>query len=126
MSIVLFSYRTTYKVVTCYTPYELVYGLHLLMPTKYVLLVISGDHIDVEPTKVLTTRITELEKLHENKLEAQNNVGINQWKFFMWNQQKNTKKKFQFGDYVLWFPKGEKTHFTTTYCAFLRRAKPKI
>jgi hypothetical protein len=28
----------------------------------------------------------------------------------MWSQQKNTKKKFQFGDYVLWFPKGEKTH----------------
>jgi hypothetical protein len=23
---------------------------------------------------------------------------------------KNKKKKFQFGDYVLWFPKGEKTH----------------
>jgi 23S rRNA A2030 N6-methylase RlmJ len=22
----------------------------------------------------------------------------------------NTKKKFQFGNYVLWFPKGEKTH----------------
>ncbi len=28
----------------------------------------------------------------------------------MCSQQKNTKKKFQFGDYVLWFPKGEKTH----------------
>jgi hypothetical protein len=23
---------------------------------------------------------------------------------------KNTKRKFQFGNYVLWFPKGEKTH----------------
>jgi len=23
---------------------------------------------------------------------------------------KNTKKKFQFGDYVSWFPKGENTH----------------
>jgi hypothetical protein len=28
----------------------------------------------------------------------------------MWNQQKNIEEKFQFGDYVLWFPKGEKTH----------------
>jgi hypothetical protein len=26
------------------------------------------------------------------------------------NQQKNTKNKFQIGDYVLWFPKGENTH----------------
>jgi len=70
MSIILFSYRITYKVVTSYTPYYLVYGLHLLMPTKYVLLAISGDHRDVEPTKMLTSRITKLEKLHENRLEA--------------------------------------------------------
>jgi len=27
----------------------------------------------------------------------------------MWSQPKNTEKKFQFGDYVLRFPKGEKT-----------------
>jgi hypothetical protein len=28
----------------------------------------------------------------------------------LWNQYKNTKKRFQFGNNVLWFPKGEKTH----------------
>jgi hypothetical protein len=28
----------------------------------------------------------------------------------MWSQQKNIEKKFEFGNYVLWFPKGEKTH----------------
>jgi hypothetical protein len=28
----------------------------------------------------------------------------------MCSQQKNTQNKFQFGDYVLWFPKGEKTY----------------
>jgi len=27
----------------------------------------------------------------------------------LWSQQKNIEKKFQFGNYVLWFPKGEKT-----------------
>jgi hypothetical protein len=43
-------------------------------------------------------------------LEAQNNVGANQCSIFLWSQQKSTEKKFQFGDYVLWFPKGEKTH----------------
>ncbi len=59
----LFTYRTTYKVATCYTPYQLVYGLHPLMLTEYVLPTISGDHRDAEPTKVLTTRITKLEKL---------------------------------------------------------------
>ncbi len=39
-------------------------------------------------------------------------MGANQWNRFMWSQQKNTKKKFQFGDYVLWFTKGEKTHMS--------------
>ncbi len=59
---------------------------------------------------MLTTKIIKLEKLQENRQEAQNNVGANQWSRFLWSQQKNIKKKFQFGDYVLWFPKGEKTH----------------
>jgi hypothetical protein len=47
------------------------------MPTKYVLSDISGDHKNAEPTKVLTTRIIELEKLQENRLEVQNNVRAN-------------------------------------------------
>jgi hypothetical protein len=28
----------------------------------------------------------------------------------LWSQQKNPEKKFSFGDYVLWFPKGNKSH----------------
>ncbi len=70
MSIVLFSYRTTYKVVTSYTPCLLVYSLHPLMPTKYVILAINGDHRDAKPTKVLTAIIIELEKFQENRLES--------------------------------------------------------
>jgi hypothetical protein len=54
---------------TCYTPYQLVYGLNFIMPTKYVLLAINGDHKNAEPTRVLTTIITKLEKLQEKKLE---------------------------------------------------------
>jgi hypothetical protein len=56
---------------------QLVYGLHPLMPTKYVMWAISGDHKDAKPTKVLTTKITKLKKLQENKLEANNNVETN-------------------------------------------------
>ncbi len=77
---------TTYKMLTSYTPYQLVYGLHPLMPIEYVLSAISGDHKDVEPTRILTTRIIELEKLQKNKLEAQDNVGTNQWNKFLWSQ----------------------------------------
>jgi hypothetical protein len=34
------------------------------------MLTISGDHKDAKPTRVLTIRIIELEKLQENILEA--------------------------------------------------------
>jgi hypothetical protein len=37
--------------------------LHPLMPIEYVLLTINGDHIDVEPTKVLIAKVIELENL---------------------------------------------------------------
>jgi hypothetical protein len=47
------------------------------MPIKYVLPTNSGDHKDVEPTRVLIAKIIELKKLHENRLKAKNNVGAN-------------------------------------------------
>jgi len=46
LSLMLFSYKIAYKVTTRYTPYQLVYGLHPLMPTKYIVLVASGNERD--------------------------------------------------------------------------------
>jgi hypothetical protein len=43
LSTMLFSYKSTYKVATWYTPYQLVYGLHPLMPIKYIVLVVVGN-----------------------------------------------------------------------------------
>jgi hypothetical protein len=40
---VLFLYKTTYKVATWYTPYQLVYGLHPLMPIKYIVPVVRDN-----------------------------------------------------------------------------------
>jgi hypothetical protein len=42
----LFSYIIAYKVTTRYIPYQLVYGLHPLMPTKYIVPVVSGNERD--------------------------------------------------------------------------------
>jgi hypothetical protein len=63
LSIVVFSYRFAYKVATWHTPYQLVYELHALMPKKYIVLVVGGNEIDNILMKVLTSRITKLEKL---------------------------------------------------------------
>ncbi len=63
LSTMLFSYITTYKVVIRHTPYQLVYGLHPLMPTKYMVPIDSGNEKDITLMKVLTSRIIELKRL---------------------------------------------------------------
>ncbi len=35
---------------------------------------------------------------------------VKQWNRTLWGQQKNPEKQFSFGDYVLWFSKGNKSH----------------
>jgi hypothetical protein len=35
---------------------------------------------------------------------------IQQWNRTLWSQQKNLEKQFSFGEYVLSFPKGNKSH----------------
>ncbi len=64
----LFSYKIVYKVATWYAPYQLVCGLHPLMPTKYIIPVIGGDERNNILLKVLTSRITKLEKLQETRM----------------------------------------------------------
>jgi hypothetical protein len=67
LSILLFSY-ITYKITTWYTPYQLVYGLHPLMPTKYIVLVAGGNEKYNILVKILSSIITELEKFQEAKM----------------------------------------------------------
>jgi hypothetical protein len=58
LSIVLFSYRTIYKIAPWYTPYQLMYGLHPLMPTKYIVPIVGGNEKDSTLVKVLTSKFT--------------------------------------------------------------------
>jgi hypothetical protein len=57
LSTMLFSYKTTYKVTTRYISYQLVYGLQPLMPTKYIVLITSGNDKNITLVKVLTNKI---------------------------------------------------------------------
>ncbi len=97
LATMLFSYKTTYK-VTWYTPYQLVYGLHPLMPIKYIVTIAGGNHIDNILVKVLVSRILKLEKLQEARMQVAKTIGIQQWDITLWSQQKNIKKQFSFGD----------------------------
>jgi hypothetical protein len=80
------------------------------MPTEYTDPVAGGNERDNTPVKVLTSRIIKLKKLHEARMKVAKITGIQQWNKTLWNQQKNPKKQYNFGDYVLWFPKGNKSH----------------
>jgi hypothetical protein len=66
----LFSYKTAYKIAIGYTPYQLVYGLHPLMLTKYIMLVASGNEKDNTSVKILISKITELKKLYEDRMQV--------------------------------------------------------
>jgi hypothetical protein len=67
---VLFSYKIAYKVSTRYTPYQLVYGLHPLMPTKYIMSIVGGEHRYNTLVRVLTNKVSELKKLQEVRMQA--------------------------------------------------------
>jgi len=55
--IMLFSYKIAYKVATRYTPYQLMYGLRPLMPTKYIVPIVGGNERDNTSVRVLTNRL---------------------------------------------------------------------
>jgi hypothetical protein len=59
----LFSYKITYKIAIGYTPYQLMYGLHPLMPIKYIVPIVGGDERDSTIMKILINKIIEFEKL---------------------------------------------------------------
>jgi len=69
----LFSYKTKYKVVTWYTPYQLVYGLHPLIP---VVPIVGGSQRNSISVRVWTNRVLKLEKLQEAKMQVVETIGI--------------------------------------------------
>ncbi len=89
---VLFSYKTAYKVTIRYTPYQLLYGLHPLMPTKYIISIVSGNDRDNILVIVLTNITIELEKLQEIRMQAEKTTRILPWNKTLWSQQKNLEK----------------------------------
>lgn len=79
MHIVVFSYRKAYKVTTNYIPFALVYGLHPLMPTEYVVPTRRSDRkIEYTPIHVLTAILTDLEQMDSFCTDAQQMVSSRQ------------------------------------------------
>jgi hypothetical protein len=62
----LFSYRAAYKITTRYTPYQIVYGLHPLVPTKYIMPIVSGNERDYIPV-IINRGFQRVNKSHLGK-----------------------------------------------------------
>jgi len=45
-----------------------VYGLHPLMPIEYIVLIVGGNQRDSISVRVLTNRVSKLEKLQEARM----------------------------------------------------------
>jgi hypothetical protein len=82
------------------------------MPIEYIIPITSGNEKDNTLERILISKITKLKKLQETRMQVIETVGIQQWSRALWNQQKNPNKQFDFGDYILWFPSGNKSHLT--------------
>jgi hypothetical protein len=63
MSTLMFSYRIAYKIGIDHTLFQLVYGLHPLLPIEYLLPNKLSQESDPTPIQVLTNRLSKLEKL---------------------------------------------------------------
>ncbi len=68
LPIILFSYRTTYKVVTVYTIlaylWVITFNAYKIHSTSH-----CNNHKKGNPMKVLTSRVLELEKLQDDRLQ---------------------------------------------------------
>ncbi len=76
MSTMLFSYKIAYKWTIGYTPYQLVYGLHPLMPTEYIVPVVGGEQRNNTLVGVLINKVSKLEKLQEVRMQTAEINGI--------------------------------------------------
>jgi hypothetical protein len=61
------------------------------MPIEYILLVIGNDYIKRNLVKVLTSKVSELEKLQENILQSKVKFRMQQWNMALWSQHKIQK-----------------------------------
>jgi hypothetical protein len=71
LHMVLYAYRTTFKVTTGHTWFQHVYGLCPLMPTTYMLLMNNSNlNHNFSPTHILTGHMVKLEHLDEAYWDA--------------------------------------------------------
>lgn len=100
--VVLWAYRTTYKVTTGHTLFQLMYGQEAMVPAEYT---VSSLRVAVEnrlgDTESVNARLYGLIKLDERRLMAQWATEVAQRRREHWHDQHLRKANFRSGQLVL-------------------------
>ena len=85
LHVALWAYRTAYKTSTCQTPFQLAYGMEVVMPVEYVLpslrIAIEEKLSDEESLK---RRLTSLEKLSKARQLAIHAMRVEKMRRIAW------------------------------------------
>lgn len=86
--VVLWAYRTTYKVTTGHTPFQLMYGQEAVVPIEYTvpsLQIVVDNRLGDEES--LSARLTNLTKLDECQMMAQWAIEVAQCRWKYWHDK---------------------------------------
>jgi len=107
----MFAYKTIFKEGTCHTPFQLVYGLHALMLTKYLLFMTNfATSEDFTMIEVFIIQLSKLETLEESWTLIIKTISMWQWNHALWTHNHYLTKSFSLVDHLIWFPKARKEH----------------
>jgi hypothetical protein len=95
---VLWEHKTTYKVTTQYTPFELVYNLQIIMLAEFVVLTKRFYDVPQEDLdKVIHVRMEDLFRLDETRWQVEENINHIQLLHKKQRDEKGKIKKFKEG-----------------------------
>jgi hypothetical protein len=100
----LWAYRTTWRNTTGFTPYELVYGKHVLLPIELQVKTFrTTAQLGIDLSEAQKQRIAQLNELDEIRQDAVQHTVLVQEQRARWHDKFIKKKVFKPGDWALLF-----------------------
>eukprot|EP00253_Pinus_taeda_P011333 PITA_11333 len=96
------AYNTTWKTITSFTPYELVYGKKALLSIEFEYNILRvAAQLDLDLSHAQRERLLQLNGLDEHRMQALLHSEVVQLQRKIWHDSHLNEKQFQPGDWVL-------------------------